>query len=106
MKSTLSFQYLKQGSIKDPNLDDVKDFNRMDQSMDNVGFSREEKDNIYRVVSAVLHLGNIDFEEKDDAKGKTFFSFAGLMSLAGKHHHYHCWILSYLHFTVVVFDRF
>ena len=41
----------------------------MDQSMDNVGFSKEEKDNIYRVTAAVLHLGNIEFEEKDDTKG-------------------------------------
>ncbi|XP_020900789.1 unconventional myosin-VI [Exaiptasia diaphana] len=69
IKTAEDYFYLKQGSIKDPSLDDVKDFNRMDQSMDNVGFSKEEKDNIYHVVSAVLHLGNIDFEEKDDAKG-------------------------------------
>lgn len=37
--------------------------------MDNVGFSAEEKSNIFRVVAAVMHLGNIAFEESEDAVG-------------------------------------
>ncbi|EDO36037.1 predicted protein [Nematostella vectensis] len=63
------FNYLNQGSLSDPNLDDTSDFKRMDASMDNVGFSKEEKSNIYRVVAAVLHLGNIIFEDIDDTHG-------------------------------------
>ena len=62
-------QYLKQGSIKDPNLDDTSDYRRMDESMNKVGFSEEEKANIFKVVAAVLHVGNIAFEDSGDAEG-------------------------------------
>ena len=42
----------------------------MSESMDKVGFSAQEKDNIFRIVAAVMHLGNITFEEElDDKKG-------------------------------------
>ena len=45
----------------------------MSESMDKVGFSSQEKDNIFRIVAAVMHLGNIAFEEElDDMKGMLF----------------------------------
>lgn len=62
-------QYLNQGTIKDKNLDDVKDFRLMDDAMNRVGFSSDEKNNIYRVIAAVLHLGNIAFQEDDSTQG-------------------------------------
>ena len=38
--------------------------------MDCIGFSGQEKADIFRVVAAVLHLGNIKFEdETTDRKG-------------------------------------
>ena len=38
--------------------------------MDCIGFSGQEKADIFRVVAAVLHLGNIKFEEETtDRKG-------------------------------------
>jgi len=38
--------------------------------MDQVGLSMEEKYNLFQVVAAVLHLGNITFEENTaDRKG-------------------------------------
>jgi len=60
---------LKQGAIKDPNLDDTSDYRRMEESMDKVGFSEEEKANIFKVVAAVLHVGNIAFEDSGDTEG-------------------------------------
>lgn len=55
---------------QDPDLDDAVDFQRMDQAMDAVGISVKTKMDIYRVVAAVLHLGNVNFEENDkDKKG-------------------------------------
>eukprot|EP00794_Sanderia_malayensis_P000402 gene402-1036_t len=69
LSNTDSFRYLK-GSLKDPNLDDVTDFKRMDQAMDAVGITMETKMDIYRIVAAVLHLGNVNFEENTkDKKG-------------------------------------
>ena len=41
----------------------------MDHAMDRVGFSTEEKNNIYRVIAAVLHLGNIAFQEEESTQG-------------------------------------
>lgn len=62
---------MKQGSIKDKNLDDVADYRRMDDSMNKVGFSDEEKANIFKVIAAVLHVGNISFEDSADKDGNS-----------------------------------
>ena len=67
-------QYLNQGSIQDRNLNDTQDYKLMSESMEKVGFSSQEKDNIFRIVAAVMHLGNVAFEEElDDKKGTVRF---------------------------------
>ena len=41
--------------------------------MDAVGIKTEAKMDIYRVVAAVLHLGNVQFQENTkDKKGRLF----------------------------------
>lgn len=75
------FLYLKQGSIKDKNLDDVADYRRMDDSMNKVGFSDEEKANIFKVIAAVLHVGNISFEDSADKDGGSMVSSKSNKSL-------------------------
>ena len=37
--------------------------------MNKVGFSEEEKTNIFKVVAAVLHVGNIGFEDSGAKDG-------------------------------------
>lgn len=64
-----SQQYLKQGSLRDPVLDDVKDFNVCDAAMKHLGFSDADRLGTYDMVAGILHLGNITFEDNDDAKG-------------------------------------
>ncbi|KAK3097679.1 hypothetical protein FSP39_012037 [Pinctada imbricata] len=65
-----SQQYLKMGSLRDPVLDDVKDFKVCDNAMTHLGISVDEKQSIYTIVAALLHLGNIAFEENvEDTKG-------------------------------------
>lgn len=65
-----SQQYLKDGSLNDPKLDDVNDFKVCDTAMTHLGINDDEKMSIYTLVSAVLHLGNLEFEENlEDAKG-------------------------------------
>ncbi|XP_065926701.1 unconventional myosin-VI isoform X5 [Magallana gigas] len=64
------FHYLKQGSLHDPVLDDVRDFQVCDSAMAHLGISNEDRHSIYTLVASVLHLGNITFEENtDDTKG-------------------------------------
>lgn len=62
-----SKQYLKDGSLHDPKLDDVNDFNVCDKSMTHLGISDDEKLSIYTLVAAVLHIGNIEFEENAES---------------------------------------
>uniref|UniRef100_A0A8C3EBU7 Unconventional myosin-VI n=1 Tax=Corvus moneduloides TaxID=1196302 RepID=A0A8C3EBU7_CORMO len=69
LSSPDNFRYLKEGSLKDPLLDDHGDFNRMCTAMKKIGLDDEEKLDLFRVVAGVLHLGNIDFEEAGSTSG-------------------------------------
>ncbi|CAH0605729.1 unnamed protein product [Chrysodeixis includens] len=57
------------GGLRDPILDDVEDFQRLNQALSRVGLSEDEKRAVYSVVAAVLHLGNVEFEEDAGARG-------------------------------------
>ena len=66
-------QYLKLGSLHDPVLDDTRDFRVCDEAMTKMGVSDADKMAIFMLVAAVLHLGNITFEEnQEDAKGQSY----------------------------------
>ena len=63
-------QYLNPASLKDPSMADGEGFRQLEHSMDSIGLSLEERADLFRVVAAVLHLGNITFEENtSDKKG-------------------------------------
>ncbi|KAK7077209.1 Unconventional myosin-VI [Halocaridina rubra] len=65
-----SAAHQKKGPLRDPILDDVRDFAKVDKALGNLGLSSGERLAIYTTVAAVLHLGNINFEENpDDTKG-------------------------------------
>lgn len=69
--SIFNFQYLNPASLSDPSIHDAEEFKVLEQSMDKVGLTGEEKANLFRVVAVVLHLGNISFEENSrDKKGR------------------------------------
>lgn len=58
------------GCLKDTLLDDIEDFNNLDQALSRMGISENGRMEIYSIVAAVLHLGNITFEDNpDDTKG-------------------------------------
>ncbi|CAF1109907.1 unnamed protein product [Adineta steineri] len=66
-KNRLSQDFVSKGPLRDPQLDDVKDFLECDQSMDHMGLSGQDKINIYSTVASVLHLGNINFEDDPES---------------------------------------
>ncbi|XP_038584762.1 myosin VIb isoform X1 [Micropterus salmoides] len=68
-KSPEDNKHLNVGSLKDPLLDDLGDFNRMCVAMKKIGLDDTEKLDLFRVVAGVLHLGNIDFEETGSSSG-------------------------------------
>ncbi|XP_061374694.1 myosin-6-like [Gastrolobium bilobum] len=71
-----TFRYLNQSNcIELDGLDDSKEYLATRRAMDVVGISSDEQDAIFRVVAAVLHLGNIEFvkgvdEEMDSSQPK------------------------------------
>ncbi|VVB07275.1 unnamed protein product [Arabis nemorensis] len=69
-----TFHYLNQSNCYALDaLDDSKEYLATRKAMDVVGISPEEQDAIFRIVAAILHLGNIEFakgEESDAAEPK------------------------------------
>ncbi|KAB7501722.1 Unconventional myosin-VI, partial [Armadillidium nasatum] len=60
----------RKGPLRDPMLDDVNDFSAVDKALSNLGIDPQDRLAIYTTVAAVLHLGNIFFEENpEDVKG-------------------------------------
>lgn len=52
-------------------MDDVSGFQMMMTSMDSIGMTAEEKSNLMHLTAAILHLGNITFDEHTrDNKGQ------------------------------------
>ncbi|XP_055335103.1 unconventional myosin-VI-like [Paramacrobiotus metropolitanus] len=54
--------------LQDSILDDVRDYQRTDVALTHLGLSEDDKLMVYATVAAVLHLGNIVFEDSGDAK--------------------------------------
>ena len=55
------------GGLRDPQLDDTKDFLECDKAMDQIGLTNDDKMNIYLTVATVLHIGNIEFEDDPES---------------------------------------
>ncbi|KAF1670359.1 Unconventional myosin-XV, partial [Pygoscelis papua] len=59
-----TYYYLNQGgNCEIPDKDDAEDFRRLLNIMEALGFSVEEQNSIFRILSSVLHLGNVYFEK-------------------------------------------
>ncbi|CAL0310411.1 unnamed protein product [Lupinus luteus] len=69
-----TFHYLNQSNCYElEGIDESKEYSATRSAMDVVGISPEEQDAIFRVVAAILHLGNIEFakgEEMDSSMPK------------------------------------
>ncbi|KAG2654947.1 myosin-6-like [Panicum virgatum] len=62
-----TFHYLNQSNcIKLEGLDESKEYLETRKAMDIIGISSEEQEAIFRVVAAILHLGNVEFAEGVD----------------------------------------
>ncbi|XP_044976874.1 myosin-17-like isoform X12 [Hordeum vulgare subsp. vulgare] len=63
-----SFHYLNQSScIRVDGINDAEEYLATRNAMDMVGITEEEQEAIFRVVAAVLHLGNINFAKGTEA---------------------------------------
>lgn len=56
--------------MRDTLLDDVEDFKELDNALSRIGLNDAERFEIYSMVAAILHLGNVTFEDNpEDTRG-------------------------------------
>ncbi|XP_038618715.1 unconventional myosin-XV [Tachyglossus aculeatus] len=59
-----TYYYLNQGgNCEIPGKSDADDFRRLLGAMEVLSFSAEDQNNIFRILSSILHLGNVYFEK-------------------------------------------
>ncbi|CAA7050109.1 unnamed protein product [Microthlaspi erraticum] len=81
-----TFHYLNQSRcIELERMDDSKEYHETRKAMDVVGINLEEQESIFRVVAAILHLGNVEFgkgKESDSSAPKDEKSYYHLKTAA------------------------
>ena len=67
LMSPEKYFYLNQGGaggLRVDGKDDADDFRALESSMEVLGFSGEERETIFKMLAAILHLGNVYFNRK------------------------------------------
>lgn len=62
------YRYLSSSSIKIDNVNDAVNFSATRQALSIVGIDEEKQLAIFRLLAAILHLGNIEINHRRDAK--------------------------------------
>lgn len=58
------YYFVAQGKITIPNVDDGEECTLTDQAFDVLGFTQQEKDDIYKITAAVMHMGCMKFKQR------------------------------------------
>ena len=58
------YHYVSQGKVSVESIDDKEDMQFADEAFDILGFTREEKYDVYKVTAAVMHLGEFKFKAR------------------------------------------
>lgn len=62
-----SYNYINQsGCITIDDVDDAADFAEANRAFDEIGFTENERNNLYQTIAGILHLGNIIFVPNPD----------------------------------------
>ena len=66
----ISSSHKNSGALKDLKMDDYSDFQTVDRDLANIGLTDGDRMSVYTAIAAVLHLGNIAFEDNpEDTSG-------------------------------------
>ncbi|XP_063687327.1 unconventional myosin-IXa-like isoform X10 [Bolinopsis microptera] len=68
LKPVSGFNYLNQSVVTVDGMDDHGGFIKLKRSMNMVGISEELQKNIFKVLSAILHIGNITFKQANNIR--------------------------------------
>ncbi|XP_069185674.1 myosin heavy chain, muscle isoform X28 [Procambarus clarkii] len=83
------YHIVSQGKVTVASIDDKEDMQFTDDAFDVLGFSKEEKENVYKVTASVMHFGELKFkqrgrEEQAEAEGTQEGEIIGkLMGIEG-----------------------
>ncbi|XP_022228098.2 myosin heavy chain, muscle isoform X12 [Drosophila obscura] len=58
------YHIVSQGKISVASIDDSEEFNLTDQAFDILGFTKQEKEDVYRITAAVMHMGGMKFKQR------------------------------------------
>ncbi|KAF8792400.1 Myosin-3 like protein [Argiope bruennichi] len=58
------YHFVSQGKIDIPGVDDAEEMQLTDNGFDVLGFTDEEKLNIYKITGSVMHLGELKFKQR------------------------------------------
>lgn len=58
--------HLECGPLNDLDIDDFMRFEEIDSNFKGIGLNDETRNNIYGLIAAILHLGNISYKEKNE----------------------------------------
>ncbi|XP_043189559.1 myosin heavy chain, muscle-like isoform X30 [Amphibalanus amphitrite] len=59
-----AYRFVSQGKTTIPGVDDGEMMLECDEAFDILGFTQQEKENIYKIVAAVMHLGTMKFKQR------------------------------------------
>ncbi|XP_043241430.1 myosin heavy chain, muscle-like isoform X50 [Amphibalanus amphitrite] len=62
--SVRDYHFVSQGKTTIPGVDDKEEMEATDEAFDILGFTQQEKENIYKIVAAVMHLGTMKFKQR------------------------------------------
>jgi len=68
------YHYVAQGMLTIDNVDDAEEMKLTDEAFDILGFTKDEKLNMYKLTAAIMHFGNSQWkqrprEEQAEAEG-------------------------------------
>ncbi|XP_050101331.1 myosin heavy chain, muscle isoform X19 [Anopheles aquasalis] len=63
-KDIYDYNLVSQGKTTIPGVDDGEEMSLTDEAFNVLGFTQEEKDNIYKITAAVMHMGRMQFKQK------------------------------------------
>jgi myosin protein heavy chain len=63
-KDVKDYWFVAQAELTVPGIDDVEEHGLTDEAFDILHFDQEEKDNCYRTMAAIMHMGDMKFKQK------------------------------------------
>lgn len=59
------WNYLKTSKKDIQDIDDLQEFSHLINAFDKIGFTSKEQNDIFKIISAILHLGNVTFTKQN-----------------------------------------